>query len=161
MTAADVPTVCALEQAIFPEDPWTSGMIHEELRALRRHYVAACVNEEATGEADDPKGNAAETIIGYAGITLGPDADVMTIGVLPDWRGQGVGARLLADILTAADAAGAERVFLEVRASNESAQALYRRRGFDTVGRIRNYFRNPCEDAVTMLRERPSDASVH
>ena len=40
MTAADVPTVCALEQAIFPEDPWTPGMVDEELRAAGRHYVA-------------------------------------------------------------------------------------------------------------------------
>ncbi|WP_240623065.1 ribosomal protein S18-alanine N-acetyltransferase [Schaalia canis] len=151
MTAADVPTVCALEQAIFPEDPWTPGMVDEELRAAGRHYVAAYANTDgASGE-----------IVGYAGITLGPDADVMTIGVLPQWRGKGVGARLLADLLSAAEAAGSERIFLEVRASNEAAQGLYRRYGFEIIGRIRNYFRHPLEDAVTMLRERADNTSVH
>lgn len=151
MTPADVPTICALEQAIFPEDPWTPGMVDEELNAAGRHYVAAYVSTD----------NASGEIVGYAGITLGPDADVMTIGVLAQWRGKGVGSHLLADLLAAADAAGSERIFLEVRASNEAAQGLYRRHGFEVIGRIRNYFRQPREDAVTMLRKRPTNTSVH
>lgn len=151
MTHADVQVMCALEEAIFAEDPWTPGMVDEELRAAGRHYVAACVSTN----------NGPEEVVGYAGITLGPDADVMTIGVLPAWRGRGVGARLLADLLATADATGSERIFLEVRASNDAAQGLYRRYGFETIGYIRNYFRHPREDAVTMLRERPEDASVH
>lgn len=160
LTGADAKTVYALEQAIFPEDPWTPGMVHDELRAPGRHYIGVYVHEGDKPTSLSGEAREEERIVGYAGITLGPDADVMTIGVLPEWRGRGVGAQLLTDILAAADAAGSERVFLEVRASNEAAQRLYRRYGFEPVGRIRQYFRHPREDAVTMLRERPADASV-
>lgn len=131
----DVEQVAALEVRIFPEDPWTSGMVAEELAAAGRHYVGA----EVGGE-----------LVGYAGIHTGPDADVMTIGVLSSCRGRGVGSQLLADLIDAARAAGSERVFLEVRASNGAAQGLYVAHGFHRIGRVRHYFRHPREDAVTM-----------
>lgn len=131
----DVEQVSALEAALFPEDPWTRTMVAEELSAPGRHYVGA----ELEGR-----------LIGYAGILIGPDADVMTIGVLPDHRGRGVGTLLLEDILDAARTGGSERVFLEVRASNGAAQGLYLAHGFHRIGKVRHYFRNPREDAVTM-----------
>ncbi|MDO4257904.1 MAG: ribosomal protein S18-alanine N-acetyltransferase [Actinomycetaceae bacterium] len=141
----DLDAVAALETAIFPEDPWSRGMVSEELRSRARHYVGL-----RAGGGD---------LIAYAGVALGPDAEIMTIGVLPDWRGRGLGTLLLRDLITAAREAGAERIFLEVRASNESAQRLYEREGFTRIGQIRGYFRHPTEDAVTMralLTEVPS-----
>lgn len=131
----DVDLVSALEVQIFSEDPWTRAMVSEELYAPGRHYVGA----EVEGR-----------LIGYAGIRIGPDADVMTIGVLTEHRGRGVGTLLMEDILATARSAGSERVFLEVRASNEAAQGLYAAHGFRPIGRVRHYFRNPREDAVTM-----------
>ncbi|MGO3796035.1 MAG: ribosomal protein S18-alanine N-acetyltransferase [Pauljensenia sp.] len=131
----DVHLVSALEAQIFSEDPWTRAMVAEELSAPGRHYVGAEVEEH---------------LVGYAGILIGPDSDVMTIGVLPDHRGGGVGTLLLEDIVAAARTIGSERVFLEVRASNESAQRLYLAHGFRRIGMVRHYFRNPREDAVTM-----------
>ncbi len=131
----DIDLVTALEAEIFAEDPWTSAMVGEELRAPGRHYVAALLDD---------------TVVGYAGIAIGSDADVMTIGVRMSARGRGVGTFLLAELLRAAREAGAQRVFLEVRASNGSAIGLYARAGFTRIGRVRRYFRNPVEDAVTM-----------
>lgn len=135
LEVGDVARVVALEEAIFPEDPWTEGMISEELQVRGRHYVGVEVGDR---------------LVGYAGITLGSDADVMTVGVLPEARGRGLGRLLVEDLLAAARRAGARRVFLEVRASNEVAIGLYARLGFARIGRIRRYFRHPSEDAVTM-----------
>lgn len=134
----DVDTVAALEARIFAEDPWSLAMVAEELSAPGRHYVAALVEGEA---------------IGYAGIRIGGDCDVMTIGVVEAHRGCGVGTLLLENLLAAAGRGGAHRVFLEVRASNAAAQGLYLARGFRRIGRVRRYFRNPTEDAVTMRLE--------
>lgn len=143
LTPGDVARVVALEEAIFAEDPWSPGMVAEELSAPGRHYVGA----EIGGR-----------LIGYAGIALGPDADVMTIGVLAEARGRGAGRLLLEDLLAAALRAGARRVFLEVRASNEAALSLYTRSGFVRIGRIRRYFHHPTEDAVTMRADLPAGA---
>jgi len=135
LTSQDAATVTRLERRVFPEDPWPRSMVDEELAAPRRRYVGAVVDGE---------------MIGYAGIRLGPDADVMTIGVEDAHRGRGIGRALLDDLLAAARDAGTERVFLEVRASNEGAVRLYERAGFHRIGRLRRYFRHPTEDAVTM-----------
>lgn len=137
----DTDLVTALEAEVFAEDPWTPGMVAEELSAPMRHYVAA----ERDGQ-----------VLGYGGITLGPDADIMTIGVREGERGAGVGRLLLGGLLTAARTAGSRRVFLEVRASNGAAQGLYAAAGFRPIGRVRHYFRNPREDAVTMRLDLPA-----
>lgn len=145
LTAGDVARVVALEQVVFAEDPWTEGMVAEELQVRGRHYIGA----EVRGD-----------LIGYAGIALGPDADIMTIGVLPDARGRGVGRLLLRDLLDAARRAGTRRVFLEVRASNDAAISLYTSHGFAPIGRIRRYFHHPTEDAVTMRADLGHDADL-
>jgi [ribosomal protein S18]-alanine N-acetyltransferase len=72
--------------------------------------------------------------------------------VAPEVRGQGVGARLLDDALAAARRNGATAAYLEVRDSNAAARALYASRGFEQVGRRRNYYRKPVEDALVMRR---------
>lgn len=145
LEAGDVAGVVALEEAIFPEDPWTEGMISEELQVRGRHYVGVEIGH---------------SLVGYAGITLGSDADVMTVGVLPGARGRGIGRLLVEDLLAAARRAGARRVFLEVRVSNDVAIGLYTRLGFARIGRIRRYFRHPSEDAVTMRADLAIDPTT-
>lgn len=145
-TPADAHAIYALEQAIFPEDPWTQGMIDQELSAPNRYYVIAYAQADAT-QAEE---HATRTPVGYCGISLGPDADVMTIGVVHTMRGRGIGETLMADALDYARTHGVERIFLEVRESNHGAQRLYEKLGFSAVGRVRGYFRNPTEDAITM-----------
>lgn len=131
----DEAEVYALEQQVFSEDPWTRSMVAEELASPARHWSGV---------------RAGERLVAWAGITVGIEADIMTIGVLPEFRGRGIGSFLLADLVDAAQKAGSERIFLEVRASNETAQRLYTSAGFDPIGRVKAYFRNPVEDAVTM-----------
>jgi len=75
---------------------------------------------------------------------------VLNLAVVPEQRGQGLGARLLDAGLAAIQARGGSEVFLEVRASNAVAQSLYAGRGFRTEGRRRGYYRRPDEDALVL-----------
>lgn len=75
---------------------------------------------------------------------------VNNIGVRDEARRRGLGGALLQAALGAGRKLGAESALLEVRAGNLAAQALYRSQGFETVGRRRNYYREPPEDALVM-----------
>jgi len=81
------------------------------------------------------------------------EAEVLRLGVRPAWRGKGWGRALLRGLLDRLHADGAHRIFLEVRAGNAAAQALYRAAGFRETGRRSGYYANPPEDAVLMARE--------
>ena len=74
----------------------------------------------------------------------------MTIGVSPTCRGRGVGRALLRELLARARSQGMGQLFLEVRASNQAARALYESEGFEELAAVPSYYRNPVEDAVTM-----------
>lgn len=150
-TSEDFGVIRHLEDTLFPEDPWTDGMIREEISSPARAYFIAekVIISDVGGHSSEQESTA---IVGYAGISLGLDADIMTIGVMPNARRCGVGGMLVDAMLTTVRKAGTERVFLEVRQSNAAAQKLYERHGFEAIGRVRAYFRNPLEDAVTMRR---------
>ncbi|MCF6742945.1 ribosomal-protein-alanine N-acetyltransferase [Blastococcus sp. KM273128] len=141
MTLADLPAVMGLEEELFAPDTWTAAMYRDELsRTDTRHYLVA----------EDDGG-----IVGYAGlIAYDDEAHVATIGVTGARQGEGIGARLLDALLAEADRRGAPVVLLEVRADNETAQGLYRRRGFAEIGRRRGYYQPSGEDAVVMKREK-------
>ncbi|MCD4549816.1 ribosomal protein S18-alanine N-acetyltransferase [Schaalia sp. lx-260] len=135
---ADCETVYACECEVFAEDPWTYSMIEQELSSPHRYYVGAFLGS---------------VLAGWAGISIGIDADVMTIGVREQFRGTGVGHALMSDVLAVALDEGAQRIFLEVRESNVGAIHMYERHGFFPIGRVKNYFRYPREDALTMRKD--------
>jgi ribosomal-protein-alanine N-acetyltransferase len=68
------------------------------------------------------------------------EAELLTLGLLPQGRGRGLALRLMEDGLTLLDGWGVNSLFLEVSVSNSPAIALYRRCGFEIVGRRRNYY---------------------
>jgi [ribosomal protein S18]-alanine N-acetyltransferase len=78
------------------------------------------------------------------------EAHIATIAVHPDFRGQGIGRRLLSTALKEAIHRGANQAMLEVRAGNQAAQALYRRFGFEVTFRRPRYYRDNNEDALLM-----------
>ena len=139
MTTADLPAVLALEEELFAPDTWTAAMYRDELaRTDTRHYLVAVDGER---------------VVGYAGLIAYPEeAHIATIGVTASAQGRGIGALLLDTLLAEADTRSAV-VLLEVRADNEVAQALYRRRGFTEIGRRRGYYQPSGTDAVVMSRE--------
>lgn len=75
---------------------------------------------------------------------------INNIAVRPDQRRHGLGSALLAAAMELGAQMGATACWLEVRASNYPAQALYKRHGFEIAGRRRNYYREPPEDALIM-----------
>jgi ribosomal-protein-alanine N-acetyltransferase len=144
MTDADVPAVMRLEEALFPSDAWSEGVLRSELAQPSRHYVVA----------HDPAAPGPDGIVGYAGLrAVPPQGDVQTIAVAADHWGRGIGALLLTELLGEADRRGARDVFLEVRSDNPRAQELYRRFGFTRIGVRRRYYIDA--DAIVMRRPAP------
>jgi [ribosomal protein S18]-alanine N-acetyltransferase len=141
MRLSDLSTVMELEEELFAPDTWTAAMYREELALTdTRHYLVA---------EDDG------TVVGYAGlIAYDDEAHVATIGVTGSRQGEGTGALLLDALLAEADRRSPV-VLLEVRADNEHAQELYRRRGFTEIGRRRGYYQPSGTDAVVMRRTTP------
>jgi ribosomal-protein-alanine N-acetyltransferase len=135
---ADGSIVAALEAACFGE-PWAEETVSAALRDER--YVVLLAREVGS------------TPIGYVlGWSIGEEAEFARVGVLPAWRGQGIGALLTRAILEIFQSRGAELVFLEVRESNFAAQRVYEKCGFVEVGRRANYYSNG-ETALVMRAE--------
>ena len=75
---------------------------------------------------------------------------INNVAVRPEFRGRGIGKALLTRILAQGKKLQATVAFLELRAGNSIAQSLYEKAGFVPVGRRRNYYSDPVEDALTM-----------
>lgn len=136
-----VDDVHALEQQLFVADAWSLEQFWSELAQPSRRYVVAC---------DDAR------VIGYAGTScLPPDADIQTVAVADDQRGQGVARAMLEHLLADVDARGATHTMLEVREGNDAAIALYARLGFVEISRRPRYYADGA-DAVIMRRPRPA-----
>jgi ribosomal-protein-alanine N-acetyltransferase len=100
-------------------------------------------------------------VIGFAGVWLMVDeAHITTFAVHPDVRRLGVGRRLLLRLFDLAVELRAARLTLEVRVSNEPAQALYRSFGFAVVGSRPRYYSDDGEDALVMTTPDLSRASM-
>lgn len=103
------------------------------------------------GRKSESNGTGGEPIVGFAGMWMAFDeAHVTTIGVEPGRRGNGLGELLLIAMVDEAIARGANWLTLEVRVSNVSAQALYRKYGFTVHGSRRRYYSDNNEDALIM-----------
>ncbi|MBD8023725.1 ribosomal protein S18-alanine N-acetyltransferase [Microbacterium gallinarum] len=134
----DVEAIMALERASFPTDAWSDAMMREEIASPHGWYV---VDEEAG------------RLVGYAGLRAvcgAPDADVQTITIAESARGRGRGRTLLRALLAEAADRGVREVFLEVRADNPVAQALYVSEGFLEIARRPRYYQPDDVDAVVM-----------
>lgn len=98
-----------------------------------------------------PSRLAREQVLGFVSARVnGEELHVNNIGVIDEARRLGIGSRLLGAALERGRELGARAAALEVRAGNRAAQALYARHGFAVVGRRRNYYRGPQEDALVM-----------
>ncbi|MFN2598314.1 MAG: ribosomal protein S18-alanine N-acetyltransferase [Pyrinomonadaceae bacterium] len=97
----------------------------------------------------DPPDGEGKYLLGFVAARVGAEEmHVNNIGVRVSLRQRGVGGELLRRALAAAESLGAREAFLEVRAGNVAAQALYGAHGFEIAGRRRNYYQDPAEDAL-------------
>ena len=91
------------------------------------------------------------TVIGFfAGWIIEDELHVNNVAAHQDFRRIGVGRSLMEAAMDEASRRGVSHVILEVRASNEAAQLLYKDLGFSFIGRRRDYYRLPTEDALVM-----------
>ncbi|WP_017325630.1 ribosomal protein S18-alanine N-acetyltransferase [Synechococcus sp. PCC 7336] len=91
--------------------------------------------------------------IGFAALwAMGSEAHIISLGVHPDYRRQGVGRQLIETLLQQAIALGLEWATLEVRESNRAALDLYDSLDFEQVGRRKRYYDNPTEDALILWK---------
>lgn len=136
MTADHLDAVAALERICF-SDPWSRQLLADELDNDLSAFLVA-LDEEGQ-------------VAGYAGLQVVLDEGTVTnIAVRPDCRRRGVAGQLLEVFLNFARGNRLAFLTLEVRASNYAAIALYGSRGFRGVGRRKNYYEHPREDAVIM-----------
>jgi ribosomal-protein-alanine N-acetyltransferase len=139
MTLADIPTIVEMEQEAFTT-PWSPEAFTNE---LLNNMFARYMVMELEGE-----------IIGYGGMwVIMDEAHVTNIAVRADYRGQGLGKCLLHELQRTAVFFGAVKMTLEVRVSNEIAQGLYRKFGFEPAGIRPGYYSDNNEDALIMWAE--------
>lgn len=138
----DLPRLAELHARCFPSDAWDAAAL-AGLLAIPR--VGGHLAETGTGA---PVGLLFDLIV--AG-----EAEILTIGVDPAFRRQGIARALITDLFARALCAGATRIMLEVAAGNVEALRLYEGGGFRRVGQRPNYYRRPggrAEDAWLLRR---------
>ncbi|HEU5152001.1 MAG TPA: ribosomal protein S18-alanine N-acetyltransferase [Iamia sp.] len=128
--------VLRIDHQVYPR-PWSLGLYLGELSTTEgRSYLVARQGTQ---------------VVGYAGLmVIAGDAHVTTVAVAPAHQHRGLATRLLLVLMRDAVALGADRVTLEVRASNQGAQRLYSRFGFAPAGVRKAYYVDNREDAVIM-----------
>jgi len=163
MTQDDVPEVSQVERHCF-SNPWPSSAYRRELRDTEHNfYVVVRWRAPHTSAADDrPRGlsllpfvRRAEppkpVVLGFGGMwNMFDEAHITTIGVLPEQRGRSLGELLFVTMMDEAIRRRSRWVTLEVRVSNDSAQALYEKYGFTRQGLRKRYYSDNGEDAHIM-----------
>ena len=133
----DLPQVMDLERRLFQNEAWLEQTMAAEISSAQTHYVGAFDG----------------SLLGYAGLKVsGPSyaSDIQTIGVEPESQGRGIGRTLMNELLAVAKRQGSEEVFLEVKAGNQSAIALYLSLGFEQIDVRKRYYQPSGEDALVM-----------
>lgn len=130
---ADVDELASLEAALQPE-PWTRGILSDELTAGGRVYLVAVDGTD---------------VVGYGGVmVVGDEAHVTNLLVVPTHRRRGLGRTIITELFDRANALGARHVTLEVRAGNRPARRLYESVGMKSAGTRPGYYRD--DDATIM-----------
>lgn len=140
MTAEDVPAVAELDRLSFSL-PWPERSFRFE---VTNNPNSRCWVAESDGRITG-------ALVAWL---LVDELHIATLATHPDFRRQGVAQALLTHVLKLAAQEGALSSFLEVRASNEAAQGLYRKFGYEEVGRRPRYYKDNNEDAILMTLEK-------
>ena len=138
LTVSRLDEVLAIERASF-SDPWSREMFRSELTVGGGTYARLAERDGL--------------LIGYlCAVLVADEAHVGNLAVAPSERRHGVAQTLLDDLVDAAVSRRARRVTLEVRESNGIARKFYYKNHFIDIAMRKNYYRNPTEDAIVMLR---------
>jgi len=133
----DARGIEAIELSVFP-DSWS----YRDIVDLISTEGAMCFSAVDNGR-----------VIAYVlGRIIPPEGEIYRVAVLPEYRRRGIAYRLLDYAMKTSRGAGLECTFLEVRSKNTTAISLYTAYGFSEVGRRKDYYRDPTDDAIVMLR---------
>ena len=136
---SDSPEIARIERSCF-DDAWSEASVLSHLEA--KHALTLVAKDE-DGQ-----------LLGYISASLlAPEAEIYRVATLPMHRRCKIGSRLLRAFIEEAEKEGCETLFLEVRASNTAAKALYFSHGFRMLTQRKNYYKNPKEDALILQRE--------
>lgn len=139
MTADHLEELEKLERICFSR-PWSRKMLAEELENQCAAFLVA--EDSVSGR-----------VLGYAGLMVVADEGYITnVAVFPEYRRQGIAVQILQVFLQFAAANHLAFLTLEVRPSNAAAIALYQGFGFEEVGRRKNYYDLPKEDALILTK---------
>ena len=151
-TADDLIAIMALEMSAFGAHAWSKNAMRRDMQDTNCVYIVAEVPTEPTAAMPEE----ATQLVGYAGLLCPPgsgEADIQTIAVALDARGLGLGRALMLVLLQRAEERLAQRLFLEVRADNDVAKALYTSLGFEEIAVRPRYYQPEGIDAIVMRRE--------
>lgn len=136
MQEKDLPRIMEIEHACFPA-PWALQSFVSELRD----------NEYARYFCLEYKGK----VIGYMGLWfILEEGHITNVAIVPEYQGKRRGEFLMRSVIELMAKEGMERMTLEVRTTNETAQRLYQRLGFLTAGVRKGYYSDNREDALIM-----------
>ena len=134
MTSDHVAQVAELERICFGTEAWSEKSVASELNNPLSFWLVAVDGDN---------------VAGYVGSqTVMDESDMMNVAVHPNFRRQGIAEGLVLALVDALKARESHCLTLEVRASNENAISVYQKLQFQEVGRRKNYYRNPTEDAI-------------
>lgn len=142
-TLDDLDAIMAIETEVFASDAWSADTMRSELADRHGYYLVAFPLAEP------------QRVDGYGGLhapVREPQADIQTIAVVPGARRRGLGRVLMLQLMAEARRRGAADIFLEVRADNPDAQALYDSLGFETIAVRPRYYQPDGVDAIIMKR---------
>ncbi|UCB52320.1 MAG: ribosomal protein S18-alanine N-acetyltransferase [Candidatus Zixiibacteriota bacterium] len=138
MTQDDIEEIARLEKLCF-SDPWAKQNFQEELK--HRFSVPLVVKS-------------GQTVLGYMCLWhIEDQMEIANFAVSPDFRGRGIGKKMMEKVLWEAEERGCTNLILSVRESNLPAIGLYTDHGFEEVHRRRGYYRDPAEDAIIMVKK--------
>jgi ribosomal-protein-alanine acetyltransferase len=157
-TAADIPALIQLELA-------AAGAAHWSREQYERMFAA--LDDQVDPRHADPKHvitliesneieirNAPPALLGFVVVRqVGEEWELENLAVAKSARRRGLATMLMEDLVSFAQRAGIEKIFLEVRESNQAARALYQKSGFTETGRRKNYYEQPSEDAILYCRD--------
>lgn len=137
MTEEDVDCVHRIELASFSM-PWSRNSLLDAVTNANARYIVARLDAN---------------VVGYVGMWYGGDeAEITNVAVDETFRNQGIAGKLMEKAYEIAKDAGMEKLYLEVRESNEPAKSVYVKSGFKEIGVRKNFYEKPVENAIIMIR---------
>jgi len=139
----DLPVLVSMEKVLFADSPWSMGQFKEEFKGVpRTHFFTVALDSN-------------NQIIGYAAVMVpapGIEADVLTVGVLPEHRKSGIGTAFMEQLENWATDKEANAMMLEVGVDNAGAIALYESLGYVRISVRKNYY-GAGLDALVMRKD--------